>query len=388
VSPEPRLVETLGDLEDLARVLAALPADRTRIGLDTESNGLFAYRSALCLLQLAYEGESGVEVAIVDTLALGCEPLRAVLESPEFVKVLHDLHFDARLLASQGIVLRGVRDTSISARYLGAKAAGLAAVLQAELGVPVEKALQRHDWSKRPLRPCDVAYLATDVAHLLALDRKLGEQEEERGIATEVRTETEHRLRLSLDPPPEVPPYLRVRGVTTLDPVARAVLRRLAAWREQRAEQDDRPPHNVVPADVLLRLAVERPSDLAAIRRLGKPAARNAAALRAAIQAGIADGDVPEDERAAFERRPPEPRRLRSIERALVRFRAEECARRGVSDQVVLPGHCVTAIAHATLTLRAEDEILAAIGAVPGIGEERVRRYGPDLAAMLVALPE
>lgn len=389
MSAEHEIIDSAQRLREIADELRALPAGARRVALDTESNGMFVFRPALCVVQLAWEGAGGPRVAVVDSLAVPVAPLAGVLGDASLVKVLHDLHFDARLLLGAGITLAGVRDTSTSARFLGARATGLAAVLEAELGVRIEKSLQRHDWSERPLTPHQLAYLGSDVAHLLALDEALARREREAGIEEEVATETAYRLAGALTEPPPSPSYLRLKGALSLGAPARAVLRRLAAWREGEAERIDRPPHQVVPNDVLVTLATERPRTEGAVRRLGRLAARHTHAILRAVQAGEADGDVPPGERAEFQR-PAQTRspRLRACERALSAFRAEEAARRGVSDSVVLPGHAAARVASLGEIIRDEAELHRALGALEGLGRARVERYGAALARLLASLPE
>src|SRR5262249_3834526 len=149
---------------------AARARRAARVAVDVESNGLFVYRAALCVLQLAWPEDGRIVVAVVDPIAVSIAPLTALFSATGPVKVLHDLTFDARLLAEAAAPLSRVRDTSVAARLLGRKATGLAALLAEELGVAHDKRLQQHDWARRPLREAEIDYLAGDVRHLLELD--------------------------------------------------------------------------------------------------------------------------------------------------------------------------------------------------------------------------
>src|SRR5450432_1582204 len=165
MSAEPAIIRTGADLERLARSVAASPI----VALDAEGNGLFAYRARLCTLQLGWQEGADPRIAIVDALEVDCRILADVLGPTGPVKVLHDFTFDVKLLADAGVVLSNLRDTSVLARMLGRKATGLASLLSSELGIVVEKELQQHDWSQRPLGVKHIEYLAGDVRHLLAL---------------------------------------------------------------------------------------------------------------------------------------------------------------------------------------------------------------------------
>src|SRR5580698_8867778 len=77
----------------------ALRADR--LALDLEASGMFAYRARICVAQLAWEDE----VVLIDTLAVPVPALRQLLGPEGPVKIVHDVGFDARLLAEEGVDL-------------------------------------------------------------------------------------------------------------------------------------------------------------------------------------------------------------------------------------------------------------------------------------------
>ena len=128
------------EIAQVARECAAAPY----VAVDVEASGMHAYRAGLCTVQLAWNG--GERIAIVDALATPIAPLAAVLGASTPLKIVHDVAFDARLLAEAGIVLGGVHDTAIAARMLARPATGLATLLSSELGISISKALQHHDW--------------------------------------------------------------------------------------------------------------------------------------------------------------------------------------------------------------------------------------------------
>ncbi len=386
--PIVELVEDARSLDALCARIATIP----RLALDVEADGLHAFRPKLCTLQLGFEGDGGARhVAVIDTLAVPVAPLAAILGQGGPVKVLHDLTFDAKMLAEAGVALGRVRDTSIAARLLGHQATGLGTLLEAELGVKVDKHLQQHDWAARPLRPVQLAYLADDVAHLLALDDRLAERAEEADLVEEIAEECAYRLVAASAPPRDPrPAYVRVKGAAALDRLGRAVLRRLVEARERAAERLDVPPFKVVGNDVLLELARRRPitmADLRAVRgTMAGRAARAAGAMLEAVATGVADGEIPEDDRALFD--PPRPDRAilagrRAVEARVSGWRRAEAKRRGVDEQAVLPGHCAQDVADALLAHGGDDAARrAAIQAIPGLGARRLSRYLDALGAL------
>lgn len=366
--------------QGLADTVAAL-AGHARIALDCESNGMHAYQGRLCLVQLATAPHDAPSptVYLVDTLALDdLSPLAALLGRDGPVKILHDLGFDARLLRERGIILDGVEDTAVHARYLGLAETGLGTLLAARCGVRHDKSLQRHDWSRRPLRAKEREYLAGDVAWLGVLLEGLSQEALARDVDREVAVETAYALSTSRDEPDaDRPAWSRVKGAGGLDAEGRAVLRALTLARDVIGRRLDLPPGRVLPGAAALAMAKARPREIDAVRALvpRDTVQGEEAAWLAAIEAGVRAGEVPDDERpwAEKERAPRDlPARRRRSEKLLA-WRREEAKARGVDPQVVLPGHCLEELAE--LGPRRPEELWL----VRGLGGVRMERYGPTL---------
>ena len=381
---KPLLITRADELADVARRLAQSP----RVAFDLESNGMHAYRATACIIQLACDGE----VIVVDSLATSLAPLGDLLSSPHTEKIVHDVAFDARILAEAGVRLANARDTSIAARMLTRPATGLAALLESELGVHIDKKMQQHDWAERPLTAAMVTYLAGDVLHLSELADRLFGEVTERGIAEEVEEETRYRLAQAIaaagaeDPRP---PYVRLKGIDRVPPEELPILRHLANIRERLSAELDVPPYKVLGPDVLFAIAKAKPTsidELAQIRgAMGGRRARSIANdLLDAVTVGIEDGAIPDEDRVWFEKpRIPGPvvRARRAREQRLSKWRKDEAKRRGVDEQVILPGHCLQGLADL------EDATLEGIAQVPGIGAFRAERDGAALVAVLHAPP-
>lgn len=375
-----RIVSDEGGLQ----AVATAAARASRVAVDLEASGMFAYHAAICTMQLAWDGEAPV---VVDALAVPLAVLRALLGPSGPVKIVHDVSFDARLLAEANLVLGHVHDTALAARMLGRTATGLATLLEAELGVHIDKDLQQHDWRLRPLDARTLGYLARDVGHLAALDDKLWAEVSARGIEAEVLEETQYRLDGAVEAmrtPDTTPAYARIKGVDRLAERELAVLRPLAQLREDEARSRDVPPYRVLSNDALVTVARERPRTAAQVARLrGFPkAAPGASRLAEAMARVVADaGDtLPEEERARFERpRPPQAftKARREREARLLAWRRVEAKARGVDEQVVLPGHCVRdAVEREPAT--ADD-----LRDVAGIGTFRIARDGEAIVRAL-----
>jgi DNA polymerase I-like protein with 3'-5' exonuclease and polymerase domains len=153
-----------------------------RLALDIETTGLDPNTDRLRLLSLALPDGT---VAVIDLFAFSAptaalEVLRPRLEQAELVG--HNLAFDLAFLGRLG--LRPARppfDTLLASQLLHAGEVedsgqplphDLAALLQRELGIALDKSLQRSDWSGE-LTPAQMDYAIEDVCHLLPLSERL-----------------------------------------------------------------------------------------------------------------------------------------------------------------------------------------------------------------------
>jgi len=273
---------------------------------------------------------------------------------------------------------------------LSRPATGLASLLETELGVKIDKKLQQHDWGERPLTSAMLTYLAGDVLNLSELADRLFAEVNERGIAEEVEEETRYRLASAIagagvaDPRPA---YVRLKGIDRVPDVELPILRHLANIREDLARELDVPPYKVLGPDVLFEIAKHKPTsldDLAKIRgAMGGRRARSIAnELLDAVAAGLEDAAIPPEDLVWFEKPKIPGARLRSRrarEQRLTRWRKEEAKKRGIDEQVILPGHVLQGIADL------EVPSLDALAEVPGIGAFRVARHGEALLTVLTS---
>jgi len=364
--------------------LAERLARAQTLAVDLESNGLFAFTARLCTLQIL-ELDTENPVVVVDPLELpdsALAPLGPVLGASGPRKLVHDVSFDARILAQHGLALRNVFDTALAARFLGAPGTGLATLAEARLGLKLSKKMQHHDWGRRPFPPEALEYLASDVAVLPPIAAQLQVEIAAKDLGAELEEETNYRLAGAWSDaatPDPRPPYVRIRDADKLKPAALAILRELAGVRDGEAKRLDVPPFKVFDNAVLIALANQPPkakAELASMRGLQHGRARALHdALWTALERGLAAKEIPHGEREAFFTAPPKPPRAeltaaRQREQRLMAWRKAEAARRGVDDQAVLPGHVLHRLAaHAPMTREA-------LAQVAGLGAFRVARDG------------
>lgn len=288
----PLWIDSDDALESLLARLPALP-----LSLDTEADSFHHYRDKVCLVQLS----CGEAAALVDPLSgLDPAPIGRVLADPGRPKRMHGADYDVRILHRDfGFEIAGLFDTMIAARLLGERALGLASLLEAHLGVRLDKGSQRADWSKRPLTPRMAEYAIEDVRHLDALAALLEERLAGAGRLGWVHEECERltavrwRDRRAEDPEP----FRRVKGAPGLPPRGLALLREVWQWRDGVARAGDRPPFRVLHDEVVLAIATAAPETQRALEGLpGIPetvARRHAAGLLAAVRRGL---DCPEED--------------------------------------------------------------------------------------------
>ena len=352
---------------DQARALAARLASSGLVALDTEGDGMFRYRARLCTLQLA----STDVLAVVDTLAVDAHAFGDLLGQQGPEKVVHDVAFDARVLAAHGVMLGNVFDTAIAARFLGFATTGLANLLANLFDVQLPKQHQHADWGERPLDAAAIAYLENDVRYLLPLRGVLLERVRAADIEDELREECAHVLREAQKTVAEPSPFARVKGALARPPKQRARLYELALARDAIARERDVPAARVVPTELLLRLAEREPPTLDELaRRLGSRLdcaeplleALRRAELRAdaPVEALSEPIETPSSAEIALRKRRRE---------LLIAFRAREAAKRQLDPQVILPGHCVSDL----VKLGRLDP--ASLAGVSGLGTRRIERY-------------
>jgi DNA polymerase-1 len=175
---------------DLSAVVAAL--DNTgRVGVDVETTGLDPRTDRVRLLSLATDTiDGGTMTYLVDTFAVDPSPLWGVLAEKELV--LHNAAFDLAFLARLGFTPGTVHDTMLLSQVLGAglnHKHKLEVCAERELGVTVDKAEQRSDWSGE-LTPEQLRYAARDAEVLPALHRALATKIKGAGLEHAAEIET------------------------------------------------------------------------------------------------------------------------------------------------------------------------------------------------------
>src|SRR5262249_29734783 len=133
------------DPAELRSVMQALD-ESVRVGVDVETTGLDPRRDRIRLLSLATDRGTWA----VDCFALDPRPLFELLG--ERTLILHNAAFDLAFLTRLSFVPGRVGDTMLTAQLLAAgtgQACSLAACTERYLRRPLEKDLQKSNWSRQ-----------------------------------------------------------------------------------------------------------------------------------------------------------------------------------------------------------------------------------------------
>jgi ribonuclease D len=256
------VVTTSTALADLGAHLETLEA----VGLDTEFLRERTYRAELCLVQVS----SASDASCVDPLALtDLAPLAHVLTAQNTIKVMHASRQDIEVLLPVTGLVRPVFDTQIAAALTGLPAqVGYAELVRRLVGRELAKSHTRTDWSRRPLSPEQIDYALDDVRYLLPLKNLLEEQLQKLGRLEWLREEfTSLEDARSFSTEPEQA-WQRIKGLRGLDDERLRLAQRLAAWRERRAIERNRPRGWILDDTALREIILRVPrsaQDLSAI---------------------------------------------------------------------------------------------------------------------------
>jgi ribonuclease D len=275
------------------------------LAVDTEFMRDKTYWPQLCLVQVA----GPEEAAAIDSLADGIDltPLYELLANPKLLKVFHAARQDIEVLFRlTGKIPGPLVDTQVAAMVCGFGDAVSYENLAAKLaGARIDKSSRFTDWQRRPLTERQLAYALSDVTHLRPTYEKLAKRIAKTGRENWVKEE----MAVLTDPatyrqdPREAWRRLKVRSDK---PRFLAILRELAAWRDEEAQRRNLPRSRIAKDEALIEIAAHAPEsaeDLGRSRGLsrGLVDGKQGTAILAAVKRGQA---VPE---ADCPKPPPRP---------------------------------------------------------------------------------
>ncbi len=221
-----------------------------RTVLDLEADSLHRHHEKLCLIQ--YADAEGV--AIIDPLTV--EDMRPFVEWLKEADVwMHGADYDMSLFQhAYGVLPHMILDTQIAARLLGFRQFGLAALVEHFYDIKLSKKNQKADWGRRPIPPAMQEYAQGDVKYMLEMADMLVADLRKRGryewfkesCACNLERGRQRFVHGVQDP-------WRIKGCGKLNRRGLAALRALWTWRDQEAEEWDKPAFMVCSNEELLR---------------------------------------------------------------------------------------------------------------------------------------
>lgn len=285
-------IDTTRELDLFIESLAGAPY----VTVDTEFMRVKTYLPVLCLVQVGYEGRG----AVIDLLSPNLRPnsLKELLMNREVLKVFHAASQDLEIFTEAiGTVPGPLFDTQIAAAFCGyGDQPGYGQLAQSILGLQLDKSSQNTDWARRPLTERQVEYALGDVTHLCDIYKTLCAKLEEKGREEWIAKDFE-----ALEDPAKyvVKPREAFRKIKLrrAKPQVLAILRELAAWREEVARERDLPRPWVIKDDALVEIALHAPAnekDLSRVRGMNLKGGDMTEVLAAvALGSGLPESEWP-----------------------------------------------------------------------------------------------
>ena len=237
------------------------------LALDTEFIREKTYYPKLCLIQVC----NGEVAACIDPLKLtDLGPLLKILYDGSLLKVVHAARQDLEIFLHDHQQLpMPIFDTQPAAALLGhGDQIGYANLVKQLLNVELPKDQTRTDWSRRPLDAQQQRYALDDVVYLgqlyLHMRGQLFDRERLQWLAADFATLVDPHTYF---PKPENM-WERTKGKQNLRGKQLAVLRALAAWREQQARDRDLPRKWILKDEVMIELSRRMPRDAGGLSRI------------------------------------------------------------------------------------------------------------------------
>ena len=229
------------------------------IAVDTEFMRENTFWPELCLIQVADSDHA----AAIDPMAPGIDlaPLLDLLvDNEDVLKVFHAGGQDVEIIFNlTGKTPHPIFDTQIGQMALGqAEQVGYSNLVEAWLGLQLDKGARFTDWSRRPLDKRQIDYAIGDVTHLAKIFPMMLKKLVKTGRGHWLDEEMERLADpagYNIDPDKA---WLRIK-LPSRKPEALGRLKALAAWREREARAKNLPRGRIVKDETLADLAAHPP---------------------------------------------------------------------------------------------------------------------------------
>ena len=241
------------------------------LSIDTEYDSFRYFREKLCLIQI----QANHTTYVFDPLDnLNLSFLGRYFDNQHIVKILHAADNDIRLLKRDyKFSFRNIFDTHRAAFLLGFQQLSLDKMIKEFAGVELkkDKKMQRSRWDNRPLTEEQLRYAVQDVIYLPTLYEK---QATELGIKDLKDVARDAFAKIAVcswrEKRIDRHGHARIAGYYTLNNEQKELLKRLYAWRFQRAKEENRAIFMFLPDKNLMDLAqdIEHPGKYLSQRKM------------------------------------------------------------------------------------------------------------------------
>ena len=258
------IIQTQAELAAFCQKLAKEPY----ITVDTEFLRDRTYYPRLCLLQMAGPGTDAAAIDPIDK-DIDLAPVFDLMADEKVLKVFHAARQDLEIFHYlNGALPRRIFDTQVAAMVCGyGDQIAYNALVRDLTGHQLEKNAQFTDWSRRPLSDKQLKYALDDVIYLREvyekLDAQLIKENREHWVFEEVEFLSSAST-YELDPQDA---WQRIK-IKSDKPEVLAILRALAAWREEEARRKDVPRGRILKDETLADISIYMPKDVEGLRRI------------------------------------------------------------------------------------------------------------------------
>lgn len=308
------------------------------VAVDAERASGYRYGQRAYLVQLRREGAGSF---LIDPIGTGT--LTAIGQALSGVEwILHAATQDLPCLSELDMRPTHLFDTELAGRLAGRPRVGLGPLVEAELGLSLEKGHGAADWSTRPLPEPWLRYAALDVEVLIELRDVLAADLELQG-KLDWALEEFAAIVAAPPTPPRAEPWRRTSGLHRIrKPGQLAIVRSLWEERDRVAQRRDVAPGRVLNDAAIIESATSTVTDIEGLENLptfrGRGARRHISHWWRAIERGraCAAEDLPTSTQAADG--PPPPRAWADRDpAAAARLSAARSALSALAESLNLP---------------------------------------------------
>ncbi len=242
----------------------------TSIYVDTEFVREKTYWSQLSLIQVAVEEEDQAYIIDVASPSLNIEPFKEILTHDNLIKVFHSARQDLEIFYHLfGIVPRPIFDTQVAAMVCGhGESIGFDTLVHRLTPYTIDKKLQYSPWLRRPLPEAYLHYAALDVIALKPVYKQLLKTLKEKKRTEWIESEISFLVDPKLYHVDIHQAYKKIKLPPNSSARFIAIVRELAAWREEKALKEDKPRSRILSDQLLLKVARCLPKTLEALHKI------------------------------------------------------------------------------------------------------------------------